>query len=378
MIEFQHIRKEYPDGTVAIHDLSFTIPDGRITVLVGPSGCGKTTSLRMINRLIEPTSGVILVDGHRSEREDARQLRRRMGYVIQSAGLFPHRTVIDNVAAVPVLLGTRRSAARAHALDVMDMVGLDRSFAQRYPWQLSGGQQQRVGIARALAADPPILLMDEPFSALDPVVRQQLQGQLLDIQASVAKTIVLVTHNVDEALRLGDQILILREGGILAQAGTPEELISHPASPFVANFLGSSRGYQSLAFAAPDGVQIDPVATLNVGQSIPAAGSARPDVSVVEQAEGAAGSPGPWHVVVDDRGAPLGWFRGEPGDVVTADAINYACSPVRQGEPLRHYLDSALSSPSGAGIVVDAEGAVVGTAHIRTITQAFETARAGR
>lgn len=360
VIEFQHIRKEYPDGTVAIHDLSFTIPEGRITVLVGPSGCGKTTSLRMINRLIEPSSGVILIDGHRSEREDAKTLRRRMGYVIQNAGLFPHRTVVDNVAAVPVLLGTRRAEARAHALEVLDMVGLDRSHATRYPWQLSGGQQQRVGIARALAADPPFLLMDEPFSALDPVVRQQLQDQLLEIQASVAKTIVLVTHNVDEALRLGDQIVILREGGVLAQVGTPEELISNPASPFVANFLGSSRGYHSLSFAGPDGVRIDPVETLHVGSSVP------------------AGAAGPWHVVVDEGDAPLGWFHGSPGDTVTEGDVNYACSPVVAGDTLRHHLDSALSSPSGAGIVVDGADRVVGTVHIRTVTAAFEAARVGR
>ena len=214
MITFDHVTKRYPDGTVAVDDLSLECADGEVTVLVGTSGCGKTTTLRMINRLVDPTSGTIRLDGKDVTRSDPAELRRSMGYVIQQGGLFPHRTIIDNIATVPRLLGTSRTKARARAYELLALVGLDETMAKRYPYQLSGGQQQRVGVARALAADPPVLLMDEPFSAVDPVVRGELQRELQRLQSELHKTIVFVTHDIDEAVKLGDQIAVMQVGAI--------------------------------------------------------------------------------------------------------------------------------------------------------------------
>ena len=228
MIRFDHASKQYPDGTVAVDQLDLEAPSGQITVLVGPSGCGKTTSLRMINRMIEPTSGSIWLDDTDTASMPAHELRRQIGYVIQHAGLFPHRTIVDNVATVPYLLGTAEKQARARAMELLERVGLDPALARRYPAQLSGGQQQRVGVARALAADPPVMLMDEPFSAVDPVVRDQLQDEFLRLQGELGKTIVFVTHDIDEAIKLGDQVAVLRVGGTLAQLATPRELLSQP------------------------------------------------------------------------------------------------------------------------------------------------------
>ena len=219
MITFDNVSKVYPDGTVAVDKLTLSAPNGKITTLVGPSGCGKTTSMRMINRLIEPSSGTIELDGVDTQTLDRVALRRRIGYVIQNAGLFPHRTVVDNVAALPRLLGGGKKETRSTAMELLERVGLDAKFARRYPWQLSGGQQQRVGVARALATDPPFLLMDEPFSAVDPIVRNQLQDEFLRLQADISKTIVMVTHDIDEALKLGDQVAVLREGGTSGPGG---------------------------------------------------------------------------------------------------------------------------------------------------------------
>src|SRR5664279_2756687 len=249
MIRFESVTKQYPDGTIAVDDLSLTAPSGKITVFVGPSGCGKTTSLRMINRMIEPTSGRIWIDDRDHSMAAPAELRRSIGYVIQHAGLFPHRTIVDNVATVPLLLGQNKREARARALELLERVGLPASFAKRYPAQLSGGQQQRVGVARALAADPPVMLMDEPFSAVDPVVREQLQNEFLRLQGELGKTIVFVTHDIDEAIKLGDQVAVMRVGGTLAQLATPAVLLSRPADAFGAGFVGRDRGYRALGFA---------------------------------------------------------------------------------------------------------------------------------
>jgi len=250
LITFSEVTKRYPDGTVAVDDLSLEMAAGKITVLVGPSGCGKTTTLRMINRMVEPSSGSIRLDGEQISAADPPALRRRIGYVIQHGGLFPHRTVVDNVATVPYLLGWDRRKARGRAMELLELVGLPASFAKRYPYQLSGGQQQRVGVARALAADPPVMLMDEPFSAVDPMVRARLQEEFLKLQATVRKTIVMVTHDIDEAVRLGDRIAVLAEGGRLLQYAPPAELLSHPASPTVSDFVGADRGIRRLAVTA--------------------------------------------------------------------------------------------------------------------------------
>jgi len=246
VIEFRSVTKRFPDGTVAVDSFDLVIPARRTTVLVGSSGCGKTTLLRMINRLVDPTAGVIEIDGTSVLDRDPVQLRRSIGYVLQNGGLLPHLTVLDNVATVPVLTGVRRREARLRALELLDVVGLDRSLAERYPSQLSGGQQQRVGVARGLAADPNILLMDEPFGAVDPIVRKELQKETIRLQRELDKTVVFVTHDVDEAFLLGDQVVILEKGAHIAQVGSPSEIIENPASEFVASIIGVERGARAL------------------------------------------------------------------------------------------------------------------------------------
>jgi len=245
-IEFRAVSKSYPDGTVAVDDFSVLMPAHKTTVLVGSSGSGKTTLLRMINRLIEPSSGAILIDDEPISERDPVKLRRGIGYVLQNAGLLPHFSVVDNIATVPVLNGVPRAEARERALELMDVVGLERVLAKRYPGQLSGGQQQRVGVARALAVDPNILLMDEPFGAVDPIVRRELQAETIRLQRELAKTIVFVTHDIDEAFLLGDQVVILEKGAQIAQIGTPDEIIENPANEFVADFIGVERGARAL------------------------------------------------------------------------------------------------------------------------------------
>jgi osmoprotectant transport system ATP-binding protein len=247
MIEFTSVTKEFPDGTRAVEDFSLVIPAHKTTVFVGSSGCGKTTLLRMINRMVEPTAGEIAIDGDSILARDAVALRRSIGYVMQNSGLMPHFSVIDNVATVPVLSGVPKKQARERALDLLDTVGLDRSLAKRYPSQLSGGQQQRVGVARGLAADPNILLMDEPFGAVDPIVRADLQQELIRLQRELGKTVVFVTHDIDEAFLLGDQVVILQKGARIAQVGSPSEIIEDPADGFVATFIGSDRGKRALS-----------------------------------------------------------------------------------------------------------------------------------
>ncbi|HEY5822596.1 MAG TPA: ATP-binding cassette domain-containing protein [Propionibacteriaceae bacterium] len=253
MIEFRSVTKRFPDDTVAVNDFSFTLPSHQTTVFVGSSGCGKTTLLRMINRMVEPSAGQILIDGVDVATQDKVKLRRSIGYVLQSSGLLPHRSVIDNVATVPVLNGVPKPKAREQAMELLDKVGLDRALAQRYPRQLSGGQQQRVGVARALASDPNILLMDEPFGAVDPIVRADLQLELNRLQRELGKTIVFVTHDIDEAFTLADQVIILKKGGVIAQAGSPAEILANPADEFVATFIGADKGGRDLFLQQRDG-----------------------------------------------------------------------------------------------------------------------------
>ncbi len=247
LIRLDSVTKRFPNGNVAVHDLSIDVPDGDVCVLVGPSGCGKTTTLRMINRLIEPTTGRIFLGDEDVTHANPVELRRRMGYVIQQVGLFPHQTIGTNVATVPHLLGWSRGKAKARANELLELVGLDPgTYRDRYPAQLSGGQRQRVGVARALAADPPVLLMDEPFGAIDPITRARLQDEFLRIQREIAKTIVFVTHDIDEAVKMGDRIAILELGGVLAQYDVPAEVLGNPANDFVADFVGSDRGLKRL------------------------------------------------------------------------------------------------------------------------------------
>ncbi|MCX5226989.1 ATP-binding cassette domain-containing protein [Streptomyces sp. NPDC006553] len=259
MIRFEHVTKRYPDGTTAVDDLSFEVAEGELVTLVGPSGCGKTTTMMMVNRLVEPTSGRVLVDGEDIAGVDPVALRRKIGYVIQQVGLFPHRTVLDNTATVPALLGWKKAAARARAAELLDLVGLDPAvYGSRYPAQLSGGQRQRVGVARALAADPPVLLMDEPFGAVDPVVRERLQNEFLALQATVRKTVLLVTHDIEEAVRMGDRMAVYGQGRI-EQFDAPATVLGAPATPYVADFVGSDRGLKRLAVTPVTEADLDPV-----------------------------------------------------------------------------------------------------------------------
>ncbi len=259
MIRLDSVTKRYPNGRVAVGELSLEVPTGEVCVLVGPSGCGKTTTLKMINRLIEPTAGRIFLDDEDVTGADPVALRRRMGYVIQQVGLFPHQTIGVNVGTVPRLLGWSRARVAARVDELLDLVGLDPAeYRDRYPAQLSGGQRQRVGVARALAADPPVLLMDEPFGAIDPVTRTRLQDEFLRLQAEVKKTIVFVTHDIEEAVKMGDRIAILDLGGVLAQYDTPAEVLGHPANEMVSGFVGADRGLKRLKVMPIDPVRLEP------------------------------------------------------------------------------------------------------------------------
>ncbi|MFE7719051.1 ABC transporter ATP-binding protein [Nocardia rhizosphaerihabitans] len=347
-IEFRDIEKTYPDGTRAVRELNLRIESGSFTVFVGPSGCGKTTSMRMINRMVNPSAGAITIDGRDIATVDPVKLRLGIGYVIQSGGLLPHRKVIDNVATVPMLLGASRKSARAAALEVLDRVGLDRGLADRYPAQLSGGQQQRVGVARALAADPPVLLMDEPFSAVDPVVRAELQSEMQRLQAELHKTIVFVTHDIDEAITLGDKIAVFGRGGVLQQFDAPERVLAQPATDFVAGFVGRDRGYRALSFRTADAVALAPIRTVEAG--------------------GVAGlrlEQGEWALVVDADGKPGGWVDVTGVEAVRAGkslaaSVSAGGSLFTPDGDLRQALDAAISSPSGIGVAVDDAGAVRG------------------
>jgi osmoprotectant transport system ATP-binding protein len=267
MIRLRGVGKTYDDGTVAVSDVNLEVQRGELVCLVGPSGCGKSTTLKMINRLIEPTTGTIEIDGEDVTGKDPVKLRRGIGYVIQQVGLFPHQRIITNVMTVPLLYGESRATARRRAEELLELVGLDpATYADRYPHQLSGGQQQRVGVARALAADPPVLLMDEPFGAVDPVVRLLLQDEFRRLQEELGKTVVLVTHDIDEAVRLGDRVAIFAAGGRLAQYATPSELLARPADDFVADFVGSTRGLRRLTVTRIDPSHLEPLDGVTAGE----------------------------------------------------------------------------------------------------------------
>lgn len=348
MITFENVTKKYPDGTVAVDDLTLEVPEGTLTVFVGPSGCGKTTSMRMINRMIEPTSGTLTVDGKDVTKVDAVKLRLGIGYVIQSAGLMPHLRVIDNVATVPVLRGESRRSARKSALGVLERVGLDPKLADRYPAQLSGGQQQRVGVARALAADPPILLMDEPFSAVDPVVREDLQTEILRLQSELRKTIVFVTHDIDEAVKLGDKVAVFGRGGVLQQYADPQFVLSNPANELVSSFVGADRGYRGLQFFHATGLPLHDV------PNAPEADIDRLDLG-----------PDDWVLVTKADKTPYAWMNADGVALHRKGNSLYDCtvgggSFFRPADTLRQALDAALSSPTGLGVAVDEQGHLIG------------------
>ena len=370
-VVFEHITKRYP-GTGkgnpgAVEDLSLEVPAGKVCVLVGPSGCGKTTSLKMVNRLIEPTSGRIRIGDTDVMQRDVIELRRGIGYVIQQVGLFPHQTVGENVATVPRLLGWDEAKRRDRARELLDLVGLapDR-YADRYPAALSGGERQRVGVARALAADPPVLLMDEPFGAVDPIVRERLQNELLRLQEQLAKTILFVTHDIDEAIKMGDLVAVLQVGGHLAQFATPAEILSNPASEFVARFVGADRGLKRLALSRVGDLQLQSVVTARFGSD---AADAR---------RRALADAFPYLLVVDETDRPVGWL--DQGSIPTSGTIDGAAAAPMPASPifdrwttLKDAFSMLLATDVQAGIVVGDKGEVRGLVTADMITERMRT-----
>ncbi len=358
-IVLEDVVKKYPgQDTPAVDSLSLTIPAGEIVMFVGPSGCGKTTSLKMINRLIEPTSGTIRIDGKDVRQQSPDELRRHVGYVIQGGSLFPHMTVEQNISLVPKLLGWKQDRIKDRIGELLDLVGLDaKRYRGRYPRELSGGQQQRVGVARGLAADPPVILMDEPFGAVDPITRQRLQDELLSIQRELRKTIVCVTHDIDEAIKLGDRILILQEGAQVAQYDVPEVILSAPENDFVADFVGAGSSLKSLSLARVAEVELQTPTTVRIGEAT-AEAKARAE---------AAGDKAV--IVLDDRGRPVGWpwLRQLKGDTIvepTEDLVN-----IDHRATLNDALDTMLSSSHGGAVVTGDRDQYLGVVDFRAVTQ---------
>jgi osmoprotectant transport system ATP-binding protein len=333
MITFESVSKRYSGGGFAVENLDLEVADGELCVLVGPSGCGKTTTLRMVNRLVEPTSGRIVVDGQDIATTDAVELRRRIGYVIQQAGLFPHQKVAENVASVPRLLGWDKAKTRQRVNELLDLVGLDPAqYGGRYPHELSGGQQQRVGVARALAGDPPVLLMDEPFGAVDPVARDHLQQEFLRLQDQLKKTVIFVTHDIEEAVTLGDRIAVLRQGGVLQQYDTPAQVLGQPATAFVADFVGADRGLRRLAVTHIEITDLFAPPVL------------APDATLALARGEVAGAGSRWAVVVDGTGRLVGWV--DPNDGAAASAGDKVSDHMRRFEatvPLEASLKTAFA-----------------------------------
>jgi osmoprotectant transport system ATP-binding protein len=363
-VEFRHVTKRYDAGQKgpgAVNDLSLSVPAGRICVLVGPSGCGKTTSLKMVNRLIEPTSGEILIDGRNVLHEDPVALRRRIGYVIQQIGLFPHETIGENVAVVPALLGWDRDRRRKRVDELLATVGLEPGrYRDRYPNQLSGGERQRVGVARALAADPPVMLMDEPFGAVDPIVRDRLQNEFLRLQEELAKTILFVTHDIDEAIKMGDLVAVLEVGGVLAQFGTPGEILGSPASDFVARFVGADRGLKRLALFRTRDLDVRPVTRARVGTPAAAA------------RDQAASDPLGYLLLVDGDDRPIGWIASGriPATGVLDASSAIPTSPLLdRSTTLKDALSMLLDAAVQVGIVVDRAGRAEGIVTVDDITR---------
>jgi osmoprotectant transport system ATP-binding protein len=370
MIDLRSVSKRYPDGTIAVHDLSISIDEGALCVLIGPSGCGKTTTLKMVNRLIEPTSGEILIDGEDVLKLDPVALRRRIGYVMQQGGLFPHRRVADNVAVVPRLLGWDRSRTQDRVQELLNLVGLDPGrFARRFPHELSGGERQRVGVARALAGDPPVLLMDEPFGAVDPVTRANLQSDFWNLQVNLKKTVIFVTHDLNEATSLATTMAVMRIGGHLEQYGPPAEILAAPATPFVSEFVGKDRSYQQLGVTMIQREDLSFVPIL------------APTTTSGEAAKLLDASGSRVAIVLDGDERPLGWLRRDDasGRALSDDTstIGQLLRPVEGsvslGSSLRGALALMLSSDTGFAPVVD-DGRYAGTLTLEDVHDALRRA----
>jgi osmoprotectant transport system ATP-binding protein len=364
-VEFRHVTKRYDPRAKstpgAVNDLSLSVPAGKICVLVGPSGCGKTTSLKMVNRLIEPTSGQILIDGVDIATREPTALRREIGYVIQQVGLFPHQTIAQNVATVPRLLGWPKDRQRARADELLALVGLEpTAYRDRYPAQLSGGERQRVGVARALAADPPIMLMDEPFGAVDPIVRERLQNEFLRLQEDLAKTILFVTHDIDEAIKMGDLVAVLQLGGILAQFGPPAEILSSPASEFVARFVGVDRGLKRLSLIRVADLTFRTPLTAHVGDA------------AADVRGRASDDPLGYVLLLDRDDRPIGWVDTDempPSGTLTENRAIPMSPLLNRRTTLKDALSLLLDADVQAGIVVDRRGTLLGLVTVDMIAE---------
>jgi osmoprotectant transport system ATP-binding protein len=361
MITLEHVSKRFGNtAEEAVRDLSMEIEEGEIVVLVGPSGCGKTTTMKMINRLIEPTSGTITVAGRDVLKQDPVELRRTIGYVIQSVGLMPHRTVQQNIATVPRLLGWKPERIRERVRELVGIFDLSEEFLQRYPRELSGGQRQRVGVARALAADPPVMLMDEPFGAVDPIIRARLQDQFLEIQEQLKKTIVFVTHDIDEAIKMADRIAILNQGAKIEQFAPPEEILRAPANDFVKGFVGAERGLKRLALITIADIDLEEGPVVRRDESVRAAREAMEKFDLG------------WASVVDEESRLLGWVDGSilEGSDTIADAQPKRFSAfLKSDSSLREALDSIVTSRTHVAVVVSEDGKYEGILSLERISR---------
>lgn len=357
-VEFRHVSKNYgPQGAVV--DLSLLVPAGEICVLVGPSGCGKTTSLKMVNRLVEPSSGEVLIDGRDVMQQDVTSLRRGIGYVIQQIGLFPHQTIGDNIATVPHLMGWSSERIRKRVDELLELIGLDPARVKnRYPAQLSGGERQRVGVARAMAAEPPVMLMDEPFGAVDPIVRERLQNEFLRLHRTLGTTVLFVTHDIDEAIKMGNRVAVMQQGGHLAQYAPPTELLLQPANDFVARFVGVDRGLKRLSLLCVADVPLEPGATAHQGDPS----------SAVRQ------SSADYVLLLDSDNRPLGWVRTARLDhdgSLRAEDVDASSPLVTMDTTLRDALSMLLASAVQTAVVVDERGRYLGVVTLDTIGAAF-------
>jgi osmoprotectant transport system ATP-binding protein len=364
-LEFRKATKRYPgQEEPAVKELSLTVPSGEICVLVGPSGCGKTTAMRMVNRMIDITDGDILLDGQSVRERRPAELRRDIGYAIQQVGLFPHLSVADNIATVPRLLGWDRERISERVDQLLELVSLDPNETRnRYPAQLSGGQRQRVGVARALAVDPPLMLMDEPFGAIDPINRERLQNEFLRLQREIRKTVVFVTHDIDEAIKMGDRIAVLQKGGHLAQYAPPAELLMNPADPFVEDFVGADRALKRLALQRVRDVDLWKAPLVRAGEAVAEARAKLADSEV------------PYPLLVDDEGRPLGWLsdRALVGETVTDELRSRADPVLEMDDVLRDALSHLLADEAQYGPVVDHRGVVTGVLSIEILSHALKT-----
>jgi osmoprotectant transport system ATP-binding protein len=366
MIRLENLTKVFPGQEApAVDDLSLEIPEGEIVVFVGPSGCGKTTTMKMINRIIEPTSGRIFLQGDDVTKVNGDKLRRRIGYVIQQIGLFPHMTIADNIATVPKMLGWDKKRISDRVDELLETVSMDVSYRERYPKELSGGQRQRIGVARAMAADPPVLLMDEPFGAIDPITRERLQNEFLRLQAEIKKTIVFVTHDIDEAIKMGDRIAILRTQSKIAQYDTPERILTDPADEFVEDFIGTGASIKRLSLSRVQDIETAdwPVALLSEGRD------------AVRELLRRSGKD--YVLLLDDRRRPRRWVSGDAlaagGDLDEAGWP--AVAIVEEGASLYSVLDTMITSYKGSAIVVNGEGRYEGVVDFDTVLEAVNAMR---